>query len=209
MVAAVIDHVASSSAIDTWEADNEPYLPSWRADEWTLGRDFVRDEVRMIHEHDPGGRLVLVNHGQVWVTDHNWKAALQDGDAFGVSLYPFRDYELFGKTFVVPINELGPMTPNYAAQARAAHASGRPFYITEMQAEPFLNADLRLVSPANPAVNLTPAYFRRNIDYARRAGATRVYLWGAEWWLYELDHFGDRTWWDLGRTAITTGASGS
>jgi len=208
MIAAVVEHVAGSSAIDSWEADNEPYLPSWRAEQWRLGRDFVREEVRVIHEHDPRGRRVIVNHGQVFVTDRRWKDALADGDGLGVSLYPFRDYEILGRTFVVPISELGPITPNYAAQARAARASGRPFYITEMQAEPFLNADLRLVGPANPAPNLTPSYFRRNVDYARRSGASRVYLWGAEWWLFEREHYGDSTWWDLGRAAVTTGTSG-
>jgi len=205
MVAAVVEHVAGSSAVDSWEADNEPYQPSWRAQEWTLGRDFVREEVRAIHDHDPRGRRVIVNHGQVFVTDRHWKEALADGDGLGVSLYPFRDYEILGRTFVFPISELGPITPNYAAQARAALASGRPFYITEMQAEPFLNADLRLVSPANPALNLTPSYFRRNVGYARRSGASRVYLWGAEWWLFEREHYGDSTWWDLGRAAVAGG----
>jgi hypothetical protein len=71
-----------------------------------------------------------------------------------------------------------------------------------MQAEPWVDGDIRLVSPANPSPNLTSANFRKNIEYARRSGAARVYLWGAEWWLYEKLRLGDSTWWDLGRSAI-------
>ena len=36
----------------------------------------------------------------------------------------------------------------------------------------------------------------------RRTGADRVYLWGAEWWLYERDHFGDPRWWDMARAVL-------
>ena len=71
-----------------------------------------------------------------------------------------------------------------------------------MQAEPWVDDDIRLVSPANPSPNLPLDKFEENIDYGRRTGADRVYLWGAEWWSVRAGKFGDRTWMDLGRAAI-------
>lgn len=202
MVFAVVAHTASSPAIDAWSADNEPYIASSRSEAWTLSRDFVREEVVTIKAADPKRRPVSINHAQHFVFDRRWQDALADSDALAASLYPFRNYEVFGYEFVVPILEIGALAPNYADQARKAHAQGKPYWITEMQAEPWHDGDMRLLSPRNPSPNLTHANFARNIDYARKSGADRVYLWGAEWWLYEADRFGDRSWLDQAAAAI-------
>lgn len=205
MVDAVVRHVAGSAAVDSWSADNEPYVASNRSNEWVLGEDFVREEVRIIHGADPARRPVVINHAQHLVFDRRWQVALADADILGTSIYPFRRYDVGGQDLVIPILELGPLQTNYAAQARAAKAAGRDFWITEMQAEPWRDDDVRIISPTRPADDLTPAHFEDNIDYARRTGATRVYLWGAEWWLYQRDHYGDSTWWNLAKAAIGSG----
>ncbi len=169
MVRAVVAHVASSPAIDSWQADNEPYIASSRAYSWTLSRAFAAEEVAAIHDADPLGRPVSISQAQHFVFDRRWQDALADSDILGASLYPFRNYELFGHQFVVPIPEIGPLGPNYAAQARAAHAEGKQFWLTELQAEPWDDNDIRLISPDNPSANLPPANFRKNVDYARRS----------------------------------------
>lgn len=205
MVEAVVAHVSGSPAIEAWNADNEPYVPSLRAEDWELSREFVRAERDAIRANDPQARTISINHAQHFVFDRRWKDALADGDALAASVYPFRTVEVLGRKFVIAIPELGPLEPNYAHQARSAHAVGKPFWLTELQAEPWVDEDIRLVGPSNPSPNLTVANFRKNIEYARRSGADRVYLWGAEWWLFQRQQYNDNTWWDLARAAITGG----
>jgi len=207
MVEAAVRHFAASTAVDSWGADNEPYVPSLRAQSWRLGREFVRAEVEAIRRNDPVARPVAINHGQHFVVDRRWQDALADSDILAQSLYPWRNYELFGWRMVLPILEIGPLAPNYRAQSRLASSVGRQFWITEMQAEPWFDGDIHLVSPANASPNLTVGHFRKNIDYARRVGAGRVYLWGSEWWLYQRLRYDDPTWWNLAREAISTAAS--
>jgi hypothetical protein len=202
MVRAVVAHVKDAPAIDSWNADNEPYVSSLRGQDWTLSRAFVEEEANAIHTGDPQGRPVVINHAQHFVFDRRWQVALADADVLAASLYPSRNYDIFGHQVVVPILEIGPLAPNYAYQARSAHDEGKQYWITEMQAEPWVDDDIRLVTPANPSPNLPPDKFEQNIDYARRTGADRVYLWGSEWWLYEQVKFGDSTWMDLARAAI-------
>ncbi len=209
MVGAVVGHYRDAPAIDSWEADNEPYVASSRSEQWTLSRSFVAEEVAAIKANDGQGRPVVINHAQHFVFDRRWKDALADGDVLAASIYPFRNYEILGRQFVVPILEIGPLAPNYAAQARAARSEGKQFWITEMQAEPWYDGDMRLLSPANPSPNLTHENFARNVEYARRSGGARVYLWGSEWWLYEAERFGDRSWLEQGAAAIATGAPGN
>ncbi len=202
MIAAVVRHTAASKAVDAWSADNEPYVASPRSEDWTLSREFVREEVAAIRANDPARRPVSINHAQHFVFDRRWRDALADSDILAASVYPFRNYEILGHQFVVPILEIGPLAPNYADQARQAHNAGKPFWITEMQAEPWYDGDMRALSPTNPSPNLTHHNFDRNIEYARRSCADRVYLWGAEWWLYEADRFGDTSWLEQARGAI-------
>ena len=103
---------------------------------------------------------------------------------------------------MIPILELGPLTPNYPARVREAASLGKQTWITELQADPWADPDVRLFSPSNPAPDLTAANLRKNVEYARRTGATRVYLWGAEWWLSQRTRFGDGSWMELGKALI-------
>jgi hypothetical protein len=206
MVETVVRHAVASTVIDSWGADNEPLIPSKRANWWSIGRDFVQEEVRIIRESDPLGRPVVINQAQNHLFDRfedHWRGAIEDADVVAVSLYPFRNFEVLGRNIVVPITELGPFVPNYAYQAREARAAGAEYWITEMQAEPWVDDDVHAVSPENPSANLDAGKFRRNITYARRTGAERVYLWGAEFWLFQYERYGDNSWLLLAREAIT------
>ncbi|MFN8507961.1 MAG: beta-galactosidase [Dehalococcoidia bacterium] len=197
MAAAVVRHASQSPAIDAWGADNEPFVVSARGEhwqDWRLGRDYITELVTTIHANDPAGRPVSVNHGQHFVMDRRWRWALEAGDVLATSIYPFRNDSILGRPVVLPILEIGPLAPNYAHQARSAHDAGKGFWITELQGEPWTDYDVHLVSPANPSPNLDVRKFERNLEYARRSGADRAYLWGGEWWLYQRDRYGDDSW---------------
>ena len=199
MAASVVAHVAGSPVVEGWGAENEPYIPSGRAGHVTLSRGYVAELVRVIREADPLRRPVSINHAQHFVFDRRWQWALQDSDALAASIYPYRNVSAFGINGVVNILELGPLNTNYAHQAREAHRAGKLFWITEMQGEPWTDGDARLISPDEPSPNLSPARLRRSIDYSRRSGADRVYLWGAEWWLFQREEYGDARWLDVAR----------
>ncbi|MGH2627619.1 MAG: beta-galactosidase, partial [Anaerolineales bacterium] len=204
MVEAVVRHTAASPAIDSWAAENEPFVVSARSSHWRLTPDWVAAVRDAIRANDPLARPVVAAHAQHFANDRDWEHALEIGDVLGTSIYPFRNYGVIGANFIVPILEIGPFAPNYAHQRRAAEARGKQFWITEMQAEPWIDGDPRLVGPSNPSENLTESKFRRNAGYARKTGAQRVYLWGAEWWLFQRNHNHDAWWWDLARETLAT-----
>ena len=208
MVAEVARHVAASPVIGAWQAENEPYHASPRAENWRLGREYVAEVVEALRAADPSARPVVINHAEVYVQDRRWKWTVEDADIAATSMYPQRIYEFAGFRFVRSILEIGPFAPNYAARGRAAHAAGDEYWLTELQAEPWAHPDNRLISPANPALDLTPGNFERNIEYARRSGADRVYLWGAEWWLFERDRKGDGSWWERARELLAGSGGG-
>jgi hypothetical protein len=174
----------------------------------TLGREYVAELAEVIRAGDPLGRPVSINHAQHFVFDRRWKWALEDSDALAASIYPYRNVSYFGIDGVVNILELGPLNTNYAHQAREAHRAGKQFWVTEMQGEPWTDGDARLISPDAPSPNLSPGKLRKSIAYGRRTGADRVYLWGAEWWLFQRDRYGDSEWMDTAREAFAEAEEG-
>ena len=201
MVATVVQHYAENPTIDSWGAENEPYIASQRSDRYSLSREYVAEVVDVIKANDPLGRPVMINHGQHFVMDRRWQDALADSDVLGQSLYPRRNEHLLGMPIIVNVLELGPLMPNYAYQARRAHDEGKAFWVVELQGEPWTDGDSRLISPEHPSANLSPKGFAENILYARKTGADRVYLWGSEWWLYQSRFFGDDRWLEVARDA--------
>ena len=202
MVTAATRHFAESDVIDAWLAENEPYIASRRVDHVSLSYEYTAEVADTIRANDRQGRPVVINHAQHEVTDQRWRIALADGDTLGQSLYPRRNAFIFGVKGAVNIMELGLLTPNYAYQARETASAGKEFWITELQGEPWTDGDSRLITPTNPSVNLDPSKFNENILYGRKTGAERIYLWGAEWWLYQADHFGDTAWLEAARNAV-------
>jgi hypothetical protein len=203
MVAAVVGHLAAHPAVDSWAAENEPYIASHRSDHYSLSREYTAEVVRTIRANDQAGRPVAINHAQHFVMDRRWQEALADADILAQSMYPRRNVSFPGFAAVVNIMELGPLMPNYAHQARTAREAGKEFWVTELQAEPWTDHDSRLISPSEPSPNLSPTQLRENAIYARKSGARRVYLWGAEWWLFQAQNFGDSAWLAAAREAIT------
>lgn len=201
MVAETTRHFAQSPVIDSWGAENEAYIASHRSDRWSLSREYVAEVVRTIHENDPLKRPVSINHAQHFVMDQHWRDALADSDILGQSMYPARNGEVFGVKVIANIMEIGALMPNYAYQARLARAAGKQFWVTELQGEPWTEVDSRLITPSNPSHNLVSEGMRENIQYARRTGASRIYLWGAEWWLYQ-QALGDDSWLQVARASI-------
>jgi hypothetical protein len=200
-----VGHFAAHPAIEAWAAENEPYLPSGRASNWGLSRDYVQELIAVIRAHDPQGRPVVVTDGQAWGADgfeHRF-AAFEDADVFGISLYPYRRVHIPGADEVVfPIVKLGPFQPNIPHHAEQAREAGDEYWITELQAEPWGRPDVREFSPENPPFDVTVERLAKNIEYGRRSGASRVYLWGAEYWLFQAEKHGDASYLDVVRDVI-------
>ncbi|MFN0093637.1 MAG: hypothetical protein ACKVVT_02530 [Dehalococcoidia bacterium] len=205
LISAAVGHFAGSPAITAWMVENEPFQGSARIEFWALGRDYVREAMAAARAADPAGRPLVLNHSGHWSWDQKWRWAAE-GDIVAVNIYPWRNWDLFaiGPKRTIASLELGPISPNWAARRR--EVAEQPFWITEMQAEPWGDPDIRVFGPGNPAPDMSLGKLRKNVEYSRRTGADRVYLWGSEWWLYQSDGYGDNRWLVAGK-AILTGAN--
>ena len=103
---------------------------------------------------------------------------------------------------------MGPLTPDLPGQARTAERKGKHLWIGELQAEPYEQptVDVRRI-PTHEAASFSPRWLRDNVRLARRSGASRVYLWGVEWWAYLRNTRGEPELWEAVRALLAGGTA--
>ncbi len=190
--------LADYDVIDGWQVENEPFLPSPRHTEgWQFSPDLLRREVDVVREADPRRRPIVVNHSSQSALDRRWLAGLRLADVVAENVYTRKPnrwpWPRYFNTYAMWL--LAPALGHYA---RSAAARGTELWITELQAEPWERRDVKSLTPEQ-IDSITPERLRANLELVRRAGARRVYLWGAEWWRYTADRASDHRYWDLGR----------
>jgi hypothetical protein len=141
----------------------------------------------LVRANDPGGHPIVVSHASWTRLDDHWRWILDHADAVAHSIYVKRQRGPWDWFYIFPYR-LGPLTADLRKQADEANRRGKALWVGELQAEPFEspNVDVRRV-PTDRAASFSARWLDTNVELAARSGATRVYLWGAEWWLYLHD----------------------
>jgi hypothetical protein len=201
---AVVERYAASPALEAWQAENEPYKPTARAHNWVLNEEWVADVMSTIRGNDPRRRPIVITHSSLTARDRLWEQALRQGDIFGQSVYPRRWFDIPLLERPLPSLMIGPLAPNFPAQADLARRLGKRFWICELQAEPWESMPTNEIG-GRPPKSISPGALEENITFGRRSGASRVYLWGAEWWHARARLFGDGSYERVARAALAGG----
>jgi hypothetical protein len=196
-VGAAVQHYAGRDAVVGWQVENEPFLKNFdKIHGWTISPEMTADEAGLVRQLDPLRRPVVVTHSSWTVYDSGWKEALKLGDVLGQNVFTkkawLRDWWYF-----FPYR-MGPWVPDLPGQAASARRAGKQFWITELQAEPEERLALTELRP-DQVHSISPRILRENLTLARRSGASRVYLWGAEWWYAERTAGPRVDLWDVAR----------
>lgn len=162
-----------SSSVKEFQVENEPLLNLFgecpKADKYML-RDEV-DIVRAITDKP----IVLTGSGELapWYYESKWS------DIFGSTLYrvTWNKYLGYSGYWIIP-------SSLYRVKAFIFGKDISNFWISELQMEPwFPNGDVN-VPLTEQYRSMSPNQLNKNLDYAYQTNAPRIYLWGAEWWIY-------------------------
>ena len=175
--------------MDTWQVENEPYLNFGVCP--AQDHNLLKQEVQEVQSltHHP---ILLTDSGEL----STWLGPTQFGDEFGSTLYRVVINEPGDKIFH---HFLWPdVYTRHGNLIKKIHPNVKKLIVAELQAEPWGNG------PDKPQsfYDLTMSHdqFSKNIDFARQVGFSEVYMWGAEWWYYELLHGDDYYWNTAGAT---------
>ncbi len=173
-ITAVVNRYKSSSALEMWQVENEPFLKFGTCPPYSL--DLYKEELALVKNTDNTHPTVTADSGEL----STWRRTGTAADFFGTTLYRmvwnkytgYWSYDWLPPSF-------------YLAKLRLV---GRPIastFVMELQAEPWVpSGTLPELPLTEQAKSMDLVRLKKNLDFTTRLGVSRTYLWGAEWWYW-------------------------
>lgn len=185
----IVERYRAHPALEIWQVENEPYIKFDFGDCAYFDSKLFPKEVSSARSLDPSHRIATTDSGELGF----WKRTHATGDIFGTTVYRVvqtpRGWYLHYR-FLPP--------GFYYFKSRILSIPYGDFIISELQAEPWIRGgDPRVASISEQERSLNSEQLKKNIEFARHVGASRAYLWGAEWWYWMKETKGDARYWQI------------
>ncbi len=195
----VVERYKDNPALIRWQVENEPFLPHF-GECPSPDAEALDAEIALVRFLDPEHPIIVTDSGELSV----WASAYKRADIFGTTMYRTVWSDLFSPTLGYITYPLSPKFFWFKANIVRALYGNKPIIVSELQAEPWGPEFFRIanMTKEEQAFSMTLERFDDNIAYAREAGFSEVYLWGAEWWYFLKSHENDSSYWDRARGVI-------
>ncbi|PIR94497.1 hypothetical protein COT97_00940 [Candidatus Falkowbacteria bacterium CG10_big_fil_rev_8_21_14_0_10_39_11] len=185
MIKDVVNKYKDKTALKMWQVENEPFLDSFGECE-PISLNFLKEEISLVKSLD--SRPVLITDSGELST---WIKTGQLGDKFGHTLYR----EVYNK-YIGYFKHVYPPA-YYYFKGRLVGLKQRDVIVAELQAEPWVPDGYTLQLDYEKMKQLmSPEKIESNLDYAKRTGASEIYLWGVEWWYWMKTEVDDDSLWN-------------
>lgn len=194
-VKTVVERYKNHDALELWQVENEPFIKFRFGDCENFKEDLVSEEIDLVQKLDEVHLVMMTDSGEL----STWSKASKTGDIFGTTLYRI-------------VRTPGGMVWTYdwlpaGFYHLKAYIMGIPkerFYIAELQAEPWFTD----TNPTNTSLEeqfktMNPTRLLKHIEYAKKVGTRRAYLWGVEWWYWMKETQGDASFWNIVKEEIS------
>jgi len=181
----VIERYKDNKQITAWQIENEPFLSHF-GDCPMFDKKFLDQEIALVRGLDRRP-IVITDSGELSL----WLGAARRADIFGTSMY-FNTYSKFFKSYIhYPI---APGFFRFKKNLADFFAEPKKWIVIELQAEPWGSRPYQDISQAERERTMSLEIFKGNIEFARQAGFQEFYLWGAEFWYWELQQGRPEAW---------------
>jgi len=181
-----IEHFKKYQSIKYWQVENEPFFPFGNCPAM-MSQDFVKKEVDIVKSMD--ARPVIVSdsgEGGAWIFSYSIS------DYLAISIYR-KVWLSFWGYFNWPFP-----AESYKVKVALLNIPLEKILNTELQAEPWSNTSILKTPESELQKTMTHQDFIEIIEYAKKTGITKTYLWGAEWWYYKKQN-GDAFYWETAK----------
>lgn len=174
----VVERYKESQAIKFWQVENEPLLSSFGRGCDPPDKKFLKQEVDLVKSLDKRG-IIVTDSGELGF----WITAMSLSDVFGTTLYHTVYNPIFGFSNY-------PSLPYFynlkSFLVRSIFAqNNRETIIIESQSEPwFINGNPMAMPISQQTKIFSLKNFKDYIEFAKKTGFDKNYLWGVEWWFW-------------------------
>ncbi len=194
-VSTTVDRYKDHKALEYWQVENEPYI---KFDFGSCARFeslAIDEELSIVRSKDDTHKIVVTDSGELSV----WHPAAKKGDIFGSTMYRVVTTPK-GNIFTYDWMPAG----WFKARANIFGLSSDTFFISELQAEPWIHdGDLIGMPIENQFETMSVEQMKKNLEFAKHTSASRAYLWGVEWWYWMKYTHNDSRFIDVAREYIS------
>lgn len=179
----VIVRYRDSNTVQAWQIENEPYFFRSFGICPEMSEEFLEKEVDLVKKI--GGRpVILTESGELG----HWERMAGKADILGISLYRITWNRWLGYFFY-------PLTPVfYREKINVLKPFFEDIVVTELQVEPWAHKSITQIPLREQFKTMSLSRFKSNIDFVKRIGVGKVYLWGVEWWAWMRERGQDEFW---------------
>jgi|SRR3989338_4551389 len=189
-IAKVIERYKDNQQITAWQIENEPFLSHF-GDCPKFDKKFLDQEIFLARWLD-SRPIVVTDSGELSL----WLGAARRADIFGTTMY-LNTYSGFFKSYIhYPI---APGFFRFKKNLASLFAKPKDWIVIELQAEPWGPKPYQELSQTERDRTMDFKKFKEVIEFSRQTGFREFYLWGVEWWYWELKQ-GRPEIWNYART---------
>ncbi|MDP3973994.1 MAG: hypothetical protein Q8P92_04130 [Candidatus Daviesbacteria bacterium] len=172
-----VERYENNPSIWAYQVENEPFLPFFGENCDRRDPDFLKKEVDLVRSLSDKPIIITASGElEIWITQ------MQLSDIFGTTLYR----EVYNPLIGYVSYPILPYFYNLKSQIirKVFAPQNQKTIISELQAEPWLIGETITQDPKRQTELFPVNKLIANIDYARKVGFDRAYLWGVEWWYW-------------------------
>lgn len=192
-VATIVERYKNSAALRYWQVENEPFLAFGEGECTLSGRDFLDKEIKLVRLHDPATPILMTDSGEIGP----WFRAAKRGDVFGTTMYRRVHNDQFGN-FEYPLGP-GFFRIKEKFTRILIRDFEKDFLVIELGMEPWLKRQPYETTPEEQFKVFDFAFFQDSIRYAKATGFDEYYLWGVEWWYWQMVRHNNTSFWNEAR----------
>jgi len=176
-----INRYKGSSAIKTWQVENEPFLSVFATEQCgPLDTEFLKEEIALVKKLDPTRPVLVTDSGNLGL----WKDAWRAGDQFGTSVYLYLWNPTLGQVRTVYM----PSFYRIKSNLMSVLFGDKKNVLIELSLEPWLLEPIVNAPVETGRQRMTIEKFNEAIEFAQHTGFNEQYLWGVEWWYFMKDY---------------------
>lgn len=186
-----ITELKGYSNIEKWQIENEPFFPFGHCP-YETKYSMVKREVEVVRGLDDRP-IIIQDSGE----GGYWYPTFALGDYLAISMYRKIWYDFWGALGGNSIYFKYPLAHwTYKIKADITRVPYQRIIVTELQGEPWGPELTTKLSEAEKAKTMSRTDFISTLSYAQQAGFRDIYIWGAEWWLWEKEVNNNPFYWD-------------
>ncbi len=174
-IARLVGYFADDARITAFQVENEIFYKFGLGKPFSDQSDFLGQEIDTVRKYDKLSRQIIVTQSGDM---NNYTLAARDADILGLSYYGIS----FWKGFYFQHYWLrllrGIETPQKWLKKIKSQVGDKVFFLTELQAEPWLPQDIRELSMKDFNKSMNPAILQKNIKFVVESGFKDIYFGG-------------------------------